>query len=60
MFVVTVDQDICTGCGECVQACPGGVLAMEKGKSQVGGDDCMGCQSCVLICPIGAVKVEEY
>lgn len=60
MFVVVVDKDICTGCGECVQACPGGVLAMEDGKSEVGGADCMGCQSCVLICPLGAVTVEEY
>ena len=60
MFVVTVDQDLCSGCGECVRSCPGSVLIMEEGKSYASGDECMGCQSCVLICPLGAIKVEEY
>lgn len=60
MFVVTIDQDVCIGCGECAKACPAQILAMVEGKAQVVGDDCMGCQSCVLVCPVGAVKVEEY
>ncbi|EGO65653.1 4Fe-4S dicluster domain-containing protein [Acetonema longum] len=60
MFVVTVDQDACNGCGECANACPGGVLKLEGDKSQVVGDDCMGCQSCMLICPVGAIQVDEY
>jgi ferredoxin len=28
-YYITVDTDRCDGCGECVRACPHGVLAIE-------------------------------
>jgi Fe-S-cluster-containing hydrogenase component 2 len=60
MFVVTIDSDVCVGCGECARACPAQILTMANDKAQVDGDDCMGCQSCVLVCPAGAIKVDEF
>ena len=27
-FYITVDTDLCNGCGDCVPACPAGVLEM--------------------------------
>ncbi|MBF7081476.1 4Fe-4S binding protein [Desulfallas sp. Bu1-1] len=61
MYVVTVDRDLCEGCGECADNCPASILEMVDGKADVTGslDDCLGCETCVSVCPSGAVKVEE-
>ena len=34
MFEVVVDKDKCTGCEECVNACPAQVFEIEDGKSE--------------------------
>lgn len=60
MFIVTVDQDLCVGCGACVEACPAQIFTLEDGKAQVSDDECLGCQSCVSVCPVDAIKVDEY
>jgi NAD-dependent dihydropyrimidine dehydrogenase PreA subunit len=60
MFVVTVDTELCTGCGECVNACPAQMFRIENGKAVVNDDECLGCQGCVSVCPSGAIKVEEF
>jgi len=60
MFVVTVDQDLCTGCGECANACPAQIFKVEDGKAVVSDDECLGCQGCVSVCPVSAIKVDEY
>ena len=60
MFEVTVDKDKCTGCEECVNACPSEVLAIVDGKSEaVEIDECLGCETCVEVCPEGAITVTE-
>ena len=61
MYVVTINADMCEGCGECVDNCPASMMEMVDGKAQVTGemDDCLGCETCMSVCPSGAVKVEE-
>jgi len=53
MYLVNVNFDCCTGCGECVNICPVGVYQMgANGKTdpyQAG--ECVGCMSCVEVCP---------
>lgn len=61
MFVVTIDQDKCEGCGECAESCPADILSFEDGKAFVSGEaeECMGCETCVSVCPAGACAIQE-
>lgn len=63
MYIVSVDQDICEGCGDCIDSCPAEILSLnDAGKAYVSGDEaeCMGCESCVTVCETGAITVTEY
>jgi electron transfer flavoprotein alpha subunit len=48
----------CIACGECVEACPFGVLRLE-GETLVIGDGCNLCGACVEICAVEALAVPE-
>ncbi|MES0445076.1 MAG: 4Fe-4S dicluster domain-containing protein [Desulfobacterales bacterium] len=59
-FVVTIDDDKCEGCEECVDVCPVEVFEMVDEKSSaVNADECLGCESCVEVCEPGAITIEE-
>jgi len=58
--IITVDEDLCTGCGECIPNCPEGALQVIDGKARLVSDlFCDGLGACVGHCPTGAMKVEE-
>lgn len=59
MFVITVDAEKCTACGECAAACPASVFEIEE-VAVVTDNECMGCESCVLLCPTSALTLAEY
>jgi NAD-dependent dihydropyrimidine dehydrogenase PreA subunit len=59
-FLVTLDEDKCEGCEECVDVCPVEVFEMEGDISvPVNADECLGCDSCVEVCEPGAITIEE-
>jgi len=59
-FTVTVNEEKCVGCEECVDVCPVEVFEMEDDKSKpVNADECLGCESCVEVCEEDAITVEE-
>ena len=56
-----VDEDVCLGCGGCMENCPVGALELDdRGgfdkKAKVYSDNCMGCHTCENYCPVGAIS----
>ena len=57
-MAAVVDQGKCTGCGECVGACPLEAIAVKDDKAHVDPDTCGDCGACVDVCPVGALSLE--
>lgn len=58
--VVKIDEEKCTGCGDCLIACAEGALEIVDGKARLIGEVyCDGLGTCIGICPEGALTTEE-
>ena len=58
--IIRIDEELCTGCGECIPNCPEGALQIIDGKARLVSDlFCDGLGACVGECPEGAMAVEE-
>ncbi|MGQ9469243.1 MAG: ATP-binding protein [Nitrososphaerales archaeon] len=58
-FIVAIDPDICTGCGNCVKACLTGALQIIDGKSKLIDEKlCDGFGSCIAACENNAIRLE--
>jgi MinD superfamily P-loop ATPase len=53
--VPKVDPDLCTGCGECGQACERNAIVVLAGTAMPFPELCNGCGFCRLICPEDAI-----
>ncbi len=54
------DQELCTGCGMCVNVCPHAVFAMNSHVARLAHPDrCMECGACQVNCVPGAITVES-
>jgi dihydropyrimidine dehydrogenase (NAD+) subunit PreA len=51
-----VDSGLCTGCGQCVDACWYDAIRLDGGLA-VKGAACVGCGYCFQVCPTGALEV---
>lgn len=56
---IRIDSEKCIGCGGCVEACPGNLIALDaEGKAEIRiPSDCWGCCSCMKQCPVQAVQI---
>lgn len=60
MSTVSINAELCTGCGNCLQSCPTDVFALQtNGIAYVRyPQDCHVCFLCQDDCPVGAIKVD--
>ena len=58
--IIEIDQEKCSGCGACAEACHEGAIAMVDGKAKLMRDDyCDSLGDCLPACPTGAITFEE-
>jgi len=58
--IVKIDEEKCTGCGLCVNACHEGALQLVNGKATLVSESyCDGLGACLPECPAGAITLEE-
>lgn len=57
--IIHINQELCNGCGLCVDACHEGAIHMVDGKARLLRDDyCDGLGDCLPTCPTGAITFE--
>ena len=68
MAKLYIREDICKGCGLCIEVCPKKILALHKEKINAKGyhpimvtdeSACIGCASCARMCPDCVFTVEK-
>ncbi len=61
MLEFTVNQTLCTRCGECVADCPARIITMAAESLPAIAAEreaaCYRCQHCLMICPYGAISI---
>ncbi len=58
--IIKIDEEKCTGCGQCIIACAEGALKLVEGKARLVGDVyCDGLGACIGECPEGALTIIE-
>jgi electron transfer flavoprotein alpha subunit len=55
---VRVKTEACTGCGDCLGACPVAAIEM-RGAAAFITEACTACGICVTICPAEAIEMEQ-
>lgn len=62
-----IAEEICKGCGLCVDNCPKGILRLSEKLNKKGyhpaacvdAEKCIGCAFCARMCPDCAITVEK-
>lgn len=57
-YMALVDEQRCTGCGQCVPRCNFGGLSLSEGRFRCLPERCYGCGLCVTACPERAIRLE--
>lgn len=58
--IIEIDEDLCNGCGLCVNACHEGAIGLVDGKAKLLRDDyCDGLGDCLPACPTNAISFVE-
>ena len=58
--IIHIDEEKCSGCGLCAEACHEGAIEMVNGKAKLVRENfCDGFGDCLPNCPTGAITFEE-
>jgi len=58
--IIKIDEELCTGCGNCIVDCAEAALEIIDGKAKVVNDlFCDGLGACIQGCPTGALEIIE-
>lgn len=58
-FFVEIDEDLCTGCGNCLDRCQFHALSLRDDVCEVDPRRCYGCGVCVSSCPVEALSLKQ-
>ena len=57
--IISINENLCNGCGACVNGCHEGALQMIDGKARIVSElYCDGLGACIGECPVGAISIE--
>lgn len=56
-LTVVVDEDLCVGCGDCIEVCKFRGMNMVDGIARVNHDRCLGCGRCETACQNDAISI---
>jgi len=58
-WLPVIDEDLCTGCGLCVEACTPSCLAIADGVATLMcADTCGSEEHCIPVCPEAAIRMQ--
>ncbi|MDD3739085.1 MAG: 4Fe-4S ferredoxin [Lentimicrobiaceae bacterium] len=58
--IIKIDEQLCNGCGVCVEGCHEGALQLIDGKAIIISElYCDGLGACIGDCPVGAITIEK-
>ena len=53
----TIDVEVCTLCGACIEHCPVSAITEQSGKAYINHEVCVGCCECISACRLSAVQI---
>lgn len=56
---VTLNQDDCVGCTNCIKRCPTEAIRVRGGKAVIASERCIDCGECIRICPHHAKRARH-
>ena len=58
-MVISINPDLCTGCGTCANACPTEAIRISADRAVIEEAACTLCEICVETCPSDAISVDR-
>ncbi|MFX1375750.1 MAG: indolepyruvate ferredoxin oxidoreductase subunit alpha [Promethearchaeota archaeon] len=58
-YLAKIDEELCVGCGTCLEMCPMDTIFAENNKAIVDQKKCIGCGICAHHCPEDAIELNR-